>query len=160
MAWIKIANFFFLALFWYKAFNLLSAKLTKWPNTLKKFVGNLPTNCLSVFGQFVRLALKGLSKLFLLWRVYLFKVYFCSNSFFSYDPCGWYEMFSCFFTVVPISVPWPFLFSLVRAFTCFNTFCDKYIIFLNCWSTEEKRRVKKSFAFTSLLSRRFTATGY
>ena len=40
--------------------NPLSAKLTKWPNTLEKFVGNLPTNCLSVFGHFLGLALKGL----------------------------------------------------------------------------------------------------
>ena len=40
--------------------NPLSAKLTKWPNILKKFVGNLPTNCLSVFGHFMGLALKGL----------------------------------------------------------------------------------------------------
>ena len=29
--------------------------------TLKQFVGNLPTNCLSVFDHFVKLALKGLS---------------------------------------------------------------------------------------------------
>ena len=36
--------------------------LTKWPNTLKQFVGNLPTNCLSVFGNFVWLALKGFSE--------------------------------------------------------------------------------------------------
>ena len=34
--------------------------LRKWPNTLKQFVGNLPTNCLSVFGHFMGLALKGL----------------------------------------------------------------------------------------------------
>ena len=40
--------------------NLLSANPTKWPNTLKQFVGNLPTNCLIVFGHFVNLALKGL----------------------------------------------------------------------------------------------------
>ena len=40
--------------------NTLSAKLTKWPNTFKQFVGNWPTNCLSVFGHFVGLALKGL----------------------------------------------------------------------------------------------------
>ena len=40
--------------------NPLSTKLTKWPNTLKQFVGNLPTNCLSVFGHFMGLALKGL----------------------------------------------------------------------------------------------------
>ena len=44
-----------------KFFNTLSAKLRKWPNTLKQFVGNLPTNCLSVFGHFVGLALKGLN---------------------------------------------------------------------------------------------------
>ena len=31
---------------------------TKWSNTLKQFIGNLPTNCLSVFGHFVWLALK------------------------------------------------------------------------------------------------------
>ena len=40
--------------------NHLSAKPTKWSNTLKQFVGNLPTNCLSVFDHFVILALKGL----------------------------------------------------------------------------------------------------
>ena len=33
---------------------------TKWSNTLKQFVGNLPTNCLSVFDHFVGLVLKGL----------------------------------------------------------------------------------------------------
>ena len=40
--------------------NPLNAKFTKWPNTLKQFVGKLPTNCLSVFGHFLGLALKGL----------------------------------------------------------------------------------------------------
>ena len=40
--------------------NSLSANFTKWSNTLKQFVGNLPTNYLSVFGHFVGLALKGL----------------------------------------------------------------------------------------------------
>ena len=40
--------------------NPLSAHPTKWSNTLKEFVGNLPTNCLSVFDHFVKLALKGL----------------------------------------------------------------------------------------------------
>ena len=37
------------------------ANATKWSNTFKQFVGNLPTNCLSVFGHFVGLALKGLN---------------------------------------------------------------------------------------------------
>ena len=42
-------------------FNPLSANPTKWSNTLKQFVGNLPTNCLSVFDHFMNLALKGLT---------------------------------------------------------------------------------------------------
>ena len=40
--------------------NHLYANPTKWPNTHKQFVGKLPTNCLSVFDHFVKLALKGL----------------------------------------------------------------------------------------------------
>ena len=40
--------------------NALSANPTKWSNTLKQFVGKLSTNCLSVFGHVVGLALKGL----------------------------------------------------------------------------------------------------
>ena len=36
----------------------LSANPTKWPNKLKQFVGNLPTNCLSVFDHFVNSAFK------------------------------------------------------------------------------------------------------
>ena len=43
-----------------KNINPLSANPTQWSNTLKQFVGNLPTNCLSVFDHFVKLALKGL----------------------------------------------------------------------------------------------------
>ena len=41
-------------------FYPLTANPTRWSNTLKQFVGNLPTNCLSVFDHFVILALKGL----------------------------------------------------------------------------------------------------
>ena len=41
-------------------FNPLSVNPTKWSNTLKQFVGNLPTICLSVFYYFVKLTLKGL----------------------------------------------------------------------------------------------------
>ena len=46
--------------------NALSTNPTKWSNTLKQFVGNLPTNFLSVFDHFVKLALKGLTMPFLL----------------------------------------------------------------------------------------------
>ena len=35
----------------------LSANSTKWSNTLKQFVGKLPTNCLSVFDHSVGLTL-------------------------------------------------------------------------------------------------------
>ena len=38
-----------------KIINPLSANLTKWSNTLKQFVGKLPTNCLNVFDHFVKL---------------------------------------------------------------------------------------------------------
>ena len=41
--------------------NPLSANPTKWSNTLKQFVGSLPTNCLSVFDHFVGLPLEWLS---------------------------------------------------------------------------------------------------
>ena len=41
-------------------FNPLNANPTKWSNTLKQFLAKLPTNCLSVFDHFVKLALKGL----------------------------------------------------------------------------------------------------
>ena len=52
-------------LFWLKKLfiNPLSANITKWSNTLKQFVSNLSTNCLSVFEYFVRLALKELKEL-------------------------------------------------------------------------------------------------
>ena len=46
--------------------NPLSANPTKWSNTLKQFVGKLPTNCLSVFDHFVKLALKGLINMILI----------------------------------------------------------------------------------------------
>ena len=42
-------------------FKPLSVNPTKWSNTLKKIVGNLPTNCLSVFDHFGKLKLKGLT---------------------------------------------------------------------------------------------------
>ena len=42
-------------------FNLLSTNPTKWSNILKQFVGNLPTNCFSVFDHFLWLTLKWLN---------------------------------------------------------------------------------------------------
>ena len=40
--------------------NALSGNPTKWSNTLKQLVGNLPTNCLSAFDDFTGLERKGL----------------------------------------------------------------------------------------------------
>ena len=48
---------------WYSKCNYLNANPTKWSNTLKQFVGNLPTNYLSVFDHFVKLALKESNKI-------------------------------------------------------------------------------------------------
>ena len=45
----------------YDHLNPLNANFTKWSNTLKQFVGNLPTNCLSVSDHFVGLVFKGLT---------------------------------------------------------------------------------------------------
>ena len=53
---------FFVGIIWFIVLNPLSAKITKWSNTLRQFVGNLPTNCLSVFDHFVGLAHKGLTE--------------------------------------------------------------------------------------------------
>ena len=50
--------------------NPLSANFIKWSNILKQFVGKLPRNCLSVFDQFVGLALKGLTSLTLLLSIF------------------------------------------------------------------------------------------
>ena len=44
----------------FQGLNPLSVNPTKWSDTLKQFVGNLRTNCLSVFDHFVGLALKRL----------------------------------------------------------------------------------------------------
>ena len=49
----------------YKLFNVLSANPTKWSNTLKQFVGNLPTVSLNVFDHFVGLALNELNSVYL-----------------------------------------------------------------------------------------------
>ena len=43
--------------------NPLSANPIKWSNTLKQFVSNLLTNCVSVLDHFVILALKGLMRM-------------------------------------------------------------------------------------------------
>ena len=55
----------------FNIFNPLSANTEKWANTLKQIVGNLPTICLSVFGHFMNLALKGLRMNFWYYALFL-----------------------------------------------------------------------------------------
>ena len=61
----------------WKKLNPLNTKFTKWPNTLKQFVGKLPTNCLSVFGHFVGLAFKGLKNSWMMAPVIITSVLRC-----------------------------------------------------------------------------------
>ena len=58
---VKRSSFNFEPIWSIVLFNPISANPTKWSNTLKQFVGNMPTNCLSVFDHFVGMARKGLT---------------------------------------------------------------------------------------------------
>ena len=67
MCWVKFEIHFCLEIGNFSRFVLTPSPLnpsstnpTTWSNILKQFVSNLPTNCLSVFHHFVKLALKGL----------------------------------------------------------------------------------------------------
>ena len=54
--------------------NPLSANATKWLNTLRKFVGKLSTNCLGVFDHFVKLVLKWLMNLHIIYVNYFLEI--------------------------------------------------------------------------------------
>ena len=54
--------------------NPLSANFTKWSNKLKQFVGNLSTNCLSVFDHFVGLAFKGLKIYWVFLLLFMYEI--------------------------------------------------------------------------------------
>ena len=103
-------------------FNHLSTNFTKWLNTLKQFVGNLPTNCLSLFDHFVGLALKGLtlegeSYIFLL----LIKSKFKTYKWIYHISQSWY---TCHFPL--LKAFYEFYFDIV----CFICFCSwfEYLI--------------------------------
>ena len=57
--------------------NYFSASFTKCSNTLKQFVGHLPTNCLSVFDHLLGLALKGLRHVVAFWIIENFRTMPC-----------------------------------------------------------------------------------
>ena len=69
-------------------FNSLCANFTKWSNTLKQFIGKLPTNCFSVFGHFVRLVLKELNSYLANWWCYKLDdlIYICLKFYHSLSP--------------------------------------------------------------------------
>ena len=71
-----------------RTFNPLSANPAKWSNTLKQFIGKLPTNCLSVFDRFVGLALKGL-------KVAAAKKHFPQRVFYWYILLRWIFFIQC-----------------------------------------------------------------
>ena len=56
----RIYSWEFFDIFRLSLFKPLSTIFAKWPNTLKQFVAYLLTNCFSVFGHFVGLALKSI----------------------------------------------------------------------------------------------------
>ena len=57
---LRNSRFSFLYHFSKDSLNSFGANFTKWSNTLKQFIGNLPMNCLRVFDHFEGLALKRL----------------------------------------------------------------------------------------------------
>ena len=60
--------------------NPLSDTPTKWSNTLKQPFGKLSTNCLSVFGHFMKLVLKGLRNFITMQKTILsIKSILCEN---------------------------------------------------------------------------------
>ena len=98
MIQMKITNF--------DTFNPLSANPTKWLNTLKQFIGNLPTNCLSVFDHFVGLALKGL--------ICGFHELLLPNSYLVLPGCVWdWSIFTCYL-----------IFHVIR-FVIFFVYCSE-----------------------------------
>ena len=90
--WNRLYNFchcsFFCSFFchlsftWIKLYHLrkrtiinpLSANPEKWSNTLKQIVGNLPTICLSMFDQFMNLALKGSRRVIIKMKMIMIRV--------------------------------------------------------------------------------------
>ena len=70
-----------------ESLNSLSANPTKWSNTLKQFVGKLPTNCLSVFDHFGKLVLKELSYQSNRWIDELLDIWIFYGSQASVDTC-------------------------------------------------------------------------
>ena len=88
--------------------NPLSANITKWSNTLKQFVGKLPTNCLSVLDHFLELAFKGLKKAP---KQVKTSATSCTSSLSTENPCS--SVFDIFIYIVPS-------IALLTLFYCFE----------------------------------------
>ena len=119
-------------------FNPLSANPTKWPNTLKQFVGKLLTNCLSVFDQFVKLALKGLRVFSWFPLINIKAVYLIDDIFCKMHHDRFYMVLS--FVFVPPSfllffIAWCFMVTkLLFRLHCLDTRCEPFNS-LNFFST-------------------------
>ena len=99
----------------------MSANPKKWSNTLKQFVGNLPTNCLNVFDHFVGFALKVL-RLFFVKPVAIFHL---NNAWLYLKEidngkmvvvCIWYK-----YMILKLK----FVFNLFQLFTYFARYIEK-----------------------------------
>ena len=116
--------------------NPLSAKLIKWPNTVKQFVGNLMTNFLSVFGHFLGLVLKGLSFWFKKIFGFLIAENCCSQNF--------YHAKNKFFY-------WSFFKSLEILFACLNRLlvCIVSVAIVLLWDNYFFDKIKVQCTFFS-----------
>ena len=120
--------------------NPVSANPTKWSNTLKHFVGNLPTNCLSVFDHFVRLALKGLRKYCAFNNLFFASFYPVVNSFINFLSLGWiltlifstniYKIHNFFKTLYGNRIKLSFIISFIQIL--FSVFYILTIKFSSC----------------------------
>ena len=118
--WIDLIKIYTNSLGRCQKVNPLSPNLTKWSNILKLFIGNLPTNCLSVFGHFVGLALKVLIRLMLkAWNM-LRSALSCLRIFLKFYVIFWNLRTALFnkFLTVAASVRWSSLQQSSAACSC------------------------------------------
>ena len=105
--------------------NPLSANPTKRPNTLKQFVGKLPTNCLSVFNHFVQLALKGLTSFRCLYCKLWKDCTYCFDVEFEQVNAGW-ELNAVSFVWYQLRMRFFTKLDLDRMYLFYNYSCNNF----------------------------------
>ena len=83
--------------------NPLNASFTKWSDTLKQFVSNWSTQCLSVFDYFMELALKGLMSVICQKRTSESKK---NTQYTRLKRNAYYEIFNTFFRRNQVQLDW------------------------------------------------------